>query len=325
MRTGELAGPAGATTLTALRTVVRRSVAALLPAEVLLVLCVVGGVRLPPGLLWVLRTVVGTALLLATVLLCLDHRRHRRAGLGSRSALLAALADNVPVPVRRLAAHEVFLSTSFLRWVTRRGPHGVRDGDTAVPYASGQTAVMAGFLFVCVVETVVLALVVPWPVVHAVLLVVDLWGCYFVVALHASCVVRPHVIGADGSLRLRYGALLDIRVPAGRIASVRAATAFPEGRFAAVSGDGTADLAVAGLTTVTVELTEPVRFVRVLGRPAEARAFRFYAADAASAVAVLRAAVARRDGLGAGVTGTGPGPGGDADRRFTGTGPGPAG
>ncbi|WP_432056617.1 hypothetical protein [Streptomyces sp. bgisy022] len=308
MRTAEPAGPAGATNRTALRTVVRRSVAALLPAEVLLVLCVAGGVRLPPGVLGVLRTVVASALLLAAVLLWLDHRRHRRAGLGRRSALLAALADNVPVPVRRLTAHEVYLSTSFLRWVTRRGPHGVRDGDTAVPYASGQAAVMCGLLFVCVVETVVLALVIPWPVVHGVLLVVDLWGCYVVVALHASCVVRPHVIGADGSLRLRYGALLDIRVPAGRIASVRAVTAFPQGRFAAVSDDGAADLAVAGLTTVTVELTEPVRFVRVLGGPAEARAFRFHAEDAASAVAVLRAAAGRRDGRGAaGVTGTGPG------------------
>src|SRR5690606_41635221 len=109
----------------------------------------------------------------------------------------------------------------------------------------------------------------PWPVAPSVPVVVAVWGCDCVVALHASCVLRPHVIGADGSLRLRYGALLDIRVPAGRIASVRAVRAFPEGRMAAVGDDGTADLAVAGQTTVTVELTEPVRFGRALGRPAE--------------------------------------------------------
>lgn len=52
---------------------------------------------------------------------------------------------------------------------------------------------------------------------------------------------------------------------------------------------------MAGQTTVTVELTEPVRFVGVLGRPAEARAFRFYADDAASAVAALGARAPRRD------------------------------
>jgi hypothetical protein len=31
----------------------------------------------------------------------------------------------------------------------------------------------------------------------------DLWGVYFMLGLFASFVVRPHVIGADGSLRLR--------------------------------------------------------------------------------------------------------------------------
>ncbi len=65
--------------------------------------------------------------------------------------------------------------------------------------------------------------------------------------------VRPHVVGADGSLRLRYGALLDIRV---------------------------------------VELTEPVCFVRPLGKTAEARAFRFYAEDPAAVVTALRAGAA---------------------------------
>lgn len=295
MRTSELAGPAGATNLKALRTTVRWSLVALLPAELVLALCVVGGVRIAPGAQWAVRLTVLVPVVLATVLVGLDHRRHRRGGLGRRAALRAALADSVPAALRRLTAHEIFLSTSFLRWVTRRGPHGVGRGDTAVTYASGQSAVMAGFLFVCVVETVMLALVIPWPVVHAVTLVVDVWGCYFVLALHASCVVRPHVIGADGSLRLRYGALLDIRIPVGRIASVRAVRAFPEGKMAAVGEDGTADLAVAGQTTVTVELTGPVRFVRVLGRPAEARAFRFYADDAAAAVAALRARAPRPD------------------------------
>ncbi|MFE9613796.1 hypothetical protein [Streptomyces sp. NPDC006012] len=272
-----------------LRRVVRWSVAALVPGEAVLVLCVAGGVRISPA---VRLTVESTALALLTAtaaLLWLDHRRHRRDGLGRRSAFHAAIGDTVPVAVRKLTAHEVFLCTSFLRWVFRRGPHGVREGDLPVPYAAGQTAMMYGFFFVCVVETVALALLIPWPMVHAVTLVLDVWGCYFVVALHASCVVRPHVIGADGRLRLRYGALLDIRIPADRIASVRLDRRFPQSRPGAVDENGVAELAVGGQTTITVELTEPVRYVRALGRPATARAVRFYADDSGPAVAALRA------------------------------------
>ncbi|RMB85236.1 hypothetical protein [Streptomyces shenzhenensis] len=277
-----------------LRRVVRWSFAALVPGELVLVLCLAGGVRIPAGVRPALESAVLTLVAAAITLFCLDRRRHRRDGLDRRAAFLAAIADTVPAPVRTLAAHELVLSASLLRWVFRRGSHGVRDGDLPVRYAAGQTAVMFGFLFVCVVETVALALLIPWPVVHAVTLVLDIWGCYFVLALHASCVVRPHVIGADGSLRLRYGALVDIRIPADRIASVRPDRKFPESRLAAVDENGVADLAVGGQTTVTVELTEPVRYVRVLGRPAEARAIRFYADDAAPAVAALRAAGTNR-------------------------------
>ncbi|MER6690460.1 hypothetical protein [Streptomyces minutiscleroticus] len=190
---------------------------------------------------------------------------------------------------RRLVAHEVALSAGLLRWLARRGPHGVREGDTAVPYAPGQAAFMYGILFVSVVETVALAYLVPWPVVHAITLVLDLWGVYFVIALHASCVVRPHVVGADGSLRLRYGALFDLRVPAGRVASVRVERRCPDAGPVSVGADGGVDLAVGSRTTVTVELTEPVVFVRPLGRRGEARTFRFYAEDPAAAVAALRA------------------------------------
>ncbi|MFC9912434.1 hypothetical protein [Streptomyces sp. NPDC127197] len=273
----------------ALRKAVRWSFATLVPGELMLVLCVVGGVRTAPAVRLAVELTVLALMAAATALLSLDYRRHRRDGLERGPAFRAAIADTVPAPVRKLTAHEVFLSTSFLRWVTRRGPHGVREGDLPIPYASGQTAVMYGFFFVCVVETVALAFLIPWPVVHAVTLVLDIWGCYFVIALHASCVVRPHVIGADGSLRLRYGALLDIRIPADRIASVRLDRKFPHGKLAVVDENGVADMAVDGQTTVTVELTEPVRYVRALGKPAEARTFRFYADDPASAVASLRA------------------------------------
>ncbi|MGW0854008.1 hypothetical protein [Streptomyces sp. NPDC002690] len=195
----------------------------------------------------------------------------------------------MPTTVRRLAGHQAALAADLQRWATRRGPQGVGEGDHPVAYAPAQAATLYGLLFVCVVETVALAVVIPWPVVHAVALVLDLWGCCFLLALHASCVVCPHVIGADGSLRLRFGALLDVRVPADRVASVRLERRFPAGRPASVDEYGTADIAVGGQTTVTVELTEPLGYARALGRRAEARVFRFYADDPVSAVAALRA------------------------------------
>ncbi|RFC77560.1 hypothetical protein [Streptomyces sp. AcE210] len=273
-----------------LRKTVRWSFAALVPGELALVLCLAGGMRPPPAARTAVELAALALMTASAVLLCLDYRRHHRSGLDPRGAFLSAVADTVPAPVRKLTVHEISLSTSFLRWVARRGPHSVGDGDVAVLYAPGQTSFMYGFLFVSIVETVALAFLIPWPLVHAITLVLDVWGCYFVIALHASCVVRPHVIGADGSLHLRYGALLDIRIPADRIASVRQDRKFPTSRLAAVDEKGVADLAVGGQTTVTVELTEPVRYVRALGKPAEAHAFRFYAEDATSAVAALRAA-----------------------------------
>ncbi|WP_331770118.1 hypothetical protein OG948_41240 (plasmid) [Embleya sp. NBC_00888] len=274
------------------RKIVRWSFVALLPGEFTVILCLVGGVRVPSTARTATAAASLTIAVAASALLALDHRRHRRAGLARRPAFLAAIADTVPAPVRRLTAHELFLSTSFLRWATRRGPHGVRDGDLPVAYAPGQTAYVYCFFFVSVVETLALAFLIPWPVVHAVTLVVDIWGCYFIVALHASCVVRPHVIGPDGSLRLRYGALLDIHIPADHIASVRLERKFPEGRLATVDDNGVADLAVASQTTITVELTAPVSYRRPLGKPAQARAFRFYAEHPEPAVAALKTRVA---------------------------------
>ncbi|MFV5995263.1 hypothetical protein ACNPQM_23135 [Streptomyces sp. NPDC056231] len=273
----------------ALRKALRWGFAALAPCELLVFICVVGGMRVAPAAWLAVELAVLAFLAGVTALLLFDYRRHRREGVHRHSAFLAAIADSVPASVRKLISHEITLATSFLRWVARRGSHGVRGGDHPVPYAPGQAATMYGLLFVCIVETVALAYLIPWPVVHGAMLVLDIWGCYFLLALHASCVVRPHVIGADGSLRLRYGALLDIRIPVDRIASVRLDRNFPDGKLAAPDESGMADVAVAGMTTVTVELTEPVRYLRVLGKHAEARAFRFYADDPVSAVAALRA------------------------------------
>ena len=230
-------------------------------------------------------------------LLIRAYRTHRReGGLERRAALAAVVEDAIPMPVRRLSVHEAKLFTSFLRWITRRRFHGVGEGDVPIPYASGGALVMFALIYASAIETVVLAFVIPWPTVRAITLFLDLWGVYFAIALYASCVVRPHVALADGSLRLRRGALLDITIPAQRIADSRVERRFAAGKAAAVDADGCAVLPMGGQTTVVVELDEPVEFVRPLGKTATARGFRYYAQDPAAAVAALRSAAARPGG-----------------------------
>ncbi|MGK8524388.1 hypothetical protein ACRS6B_23815 [Nocardia asteroides] len=273
----------------ALNRVVRWSCAAVVPGEVVLMVCLVSGIRLAPSVRVAVELAAFAVSAGAATVLALSCHRHRRAGLSWRDAVSAAVAELVPTAVRKLIVHELRLIGGFLRWVTRRGPHGMREDDMAVPYASEQAAILYGFLVVCVVETVALAYLIPWPVVHTIVLVLDVWGAFFIIALHACCVVRPHVIGADGSLRLRYGALLDIHIPARFIASARVQHRYPDTGLAAVDSDAAADLAVAGRTTVTVELTEPLAFTRPLGKVTEARTFRYFAEDPVTAVAELRA------------------------------------
>lgn len=106
-------------------------------------------------------------------------------------------------------------------------------------------------------------------------------------ALHAACVTRPHVVGADGSLRIRYGGLFDLRVPASSVTTARVERRYPEGKLVRLHPDGVLDIAVGSQTTVTVELTGPVTFVRPLGKQGSARTIRFHADDPRAVVAAL--------------------------------------
>lgn len=188
--------------------------------------------------------------------------------------------------LRLLAGHEMRALHSLWLWVRGRR-HAVPDGALAVAYTGPQTAMMYGLLFVSVVETVMLALLTPWPVVHAILLVLDVYGVVFVLSTHAACVTRPHVVGADGALRLRYGARFDLRIPAGAVAGARIERRFPDLGPMAADADGVLDLVVGGQTSVTVELAGPVEFVRPLGKRGQAHSVRFHADDPAAVVAAL--------------------------------------
>ncbi|MDK1343803.1 hypothetical protein QNO09_10880 [Streptomyces sp. 378] len=181
-----------------------------------------------------------------------------------------------------LVRHEVRLFASLALWVVRR-THGT-GGGVAFGYARGQGAMMAGFAFVCLVETVALSVLLrDWPAVHAVFLFLDVYTIVFVVALHASSVVRPHVLDVErGSLRIRRYVHVDLPVPLERIGSVRR-----ELRMTHEPADGELNVEVGSQTTVTLELTEPVTHVTFLGRRRAVRVVRFHADDADGLVRAL--------------------------------------
>ncbi|MFI5519847.1 hypothetical protein [Streptomyces platensis] len=265
----------------------RVAVVAVLPGELALTVCLVAGAR-PPG--WVLagaEALVLAVLLLEAWVLRSLYVAARARGADRRAARQATVREVVPVTVRRLVVHELRALGSLGRWI-RRGTHGVRPGDLAAAYTGPQTAMMYALLFVSVIETAGLAFLIPWPAVHRVLLVLDLYGVVLVLALHAACVTRPHVVRPDGSLRIRYGALFDLAVPPDAVASARVDRRSPEGRLITLSEDGVLDLIVGSQTSVTLELNRPLPFTRPLGGTEEAHTIRFHADDPRALVSALQ-------------------------------------
>ncbi|WP_244502291.1 hypothetical protein [Streptomyces oceani] len=264
----------------------------LLPAELILVGCLLGGVPVSSGILLVVESVVVCLVVAELILLSRVFRRARRSGLDRAAACRAGLREVVPEPLRRLIGHETRAMVSLALWVARRR-HGVRAGDHAVAYAGAQASTMFLLTFAVLVETVVLALLIPWPVVHLVVLVLDLYGVLFVLATHAACVVRPHVVGADGALRVRYGAFFDLRVSAEQVAQARIERGYPTSGPIQVDDEGVLTLSVGNQTSLVVELTEPVPVVRPLGRRETVRVLRFHADDPRAALVQLTASMPR--------------------------------
>ncbi|MGN9841520.1 hypothetical protein ACTMTI_25675 [Nonomuraea sp. H19] len=174
-------------------------------------------------------------------------------------------------------------------WVVRRR-HGVPAGATVVTYAKEQAFMLWLMLFAMAVETVVVDLLLVAMDVPAWLrfavLIADVYGLLFGVALAGACVTRPHVITED-ELRIRYGAYFDVRVPRDRIATVHTGRNYNEEHMVSIK-DGQLRVAVASQTNITIELTEPVALVRPLGRRAEATSIRFFADSPEKVVTALR-------------------------------------
>ncbi|MEV0218167.1 hypothetical protein [Streptomyces sp. NPDC050704] len=187
----------------------------------------------------------------------------------------------MPRAVRRVVGHEVRLLASIARWVARR-PHGSRRG-RAFGYARGQGAMMFGFGFVCVLESVCMTVLLRnYPAVHRVWLALDVYTLLLVVGLHAASVTRPHVLD-DTTLRIRRAVHVDLRVPLASIASVRREMVATHERR-----DGELNLDIGAQTTITIELDSPVRHLTFLGRPRDVRLIRFHADEPEDLVREIR-------------------------------------
>ncbi|WP_148083744.1 hypothetical protein [Micromonospora sp. Llam0] len=132
-----------------------------------------------------------------------------------------------------------------------------------------------------VVEILLRAVGAPAPLRYAIL-IVDAYGVLIALAVIAATVTRPHVIGPD-EVRVRSAAFLDVRVPRRLVTGVRMVRNYNEQGTIRVDGDVLIVSAIAQ-TNLVVELAEPLRVVRPLGRLAHVRTIRFFADDPVAAL-----------------------------------------
>ncbi|WP_371529474.1 hypothetical protein OG302_29065 [Streptomyces sp. NBC_01283] len=256
-----------------MRALMRALAWVVVPVELALAVCLLVGVPLPPHVLVGVEAVAVALLAVEGVGLAVVYRRGGRA----------AVRELVPEPVRLIVGHEVRALHGLVLWVARRR-HGVRAGDLAFGYARDQAAMLYGFVFVCVVETVGLAVLLRnFPTLHAITLVIDVYGVVLMLGIHAASVTRPHVLSAD-ALRVRHGAHRDLRIPLHLIAS-----ASGQRRFTHEAADGVLDIPVASQTSLTLELTEPIMAVGLLGGRRPVTTVRLHSDEPAK----LRAALGR--------------------------------
>ncbi|MFJ1744927.1 hypothetical protein ACIOJD_01610 [Streptomyces sp. NPDC088116] len=201
----------------------------------------------------------------------------------------------LPRSVLRFVKHELRIMASLVRWAARRR-HGVNGADAVFSHGGDQAVMMYGLAFACVVETVALSyLLADWPVVHTVFLVIDVYTVVFVLGLHAASVTRPHVL-ADGTLRVRQAAHIDVHVPLGQIASIRR-----EARFTHEKKNDELNLPIGSQTSITLALTEPVSAPKFLGAPRLVQVIRLHADDPKA----LHDALTRAQAASAPATGSG--------------------
>ncbi|MER7080110.1 hypothetical protein SAMN02982929_05880 [Saccharopolyspora kobensis] len=182
------------------------------------------------------------------------------------------------IAVRRWAAS--------LRAFLLRRRIGLGPDDVELGYAREQVPVMLILMFVLALETAVVGLLVPWPIVH----VLDVCAVLQVVVALAVLVTRPHFVSPD-RLVLRNGARFELELPLTSITAVSATRKSHRGGTFQFQDD-VAELAivVGDQTNVLVELTEPVLVALPNGTTREVEQLRFRTDEPARAVTAIREA-----------------------------------
>jgi hypothetical protein len=196
-------------------------------------------------------------------------------------------------PVRRLLVHQ-WRTIASLWWWIRRRRQDIGPGDLALGYAREQTPMLVALAGVLCLETAIVGLLVPWPVVH----VLDVLAVLQVLGIAATAVTRPHSL-RDDVLILREGPLFEVHVPLASVTAVRAERKYHSGRTIQLSGQqDSADtpelsIVIGSQTDVLVTLSEPVAVVEANGTIGKAEILRFRADEPGTAVSAIKAAADR--------------------------------
>ncbi|MFD0491788.1 hypothetical protein [Saccharopolyspora erythraea] len=167
---------------------------------------------------------------------------------------------------------------------------GVGTGDVALGHARELVPMVLALAFVLGLETAVVGLLVPWPIVH----VLDVLAVLQVLSVAAVAVTRPHLVGGGRRL-LRGGALFEVEVPLTLVESVRAERERHSGAAIQFADKDVPELhiAVGGWTDVVVKLEKAVSVTKPDGTSGMANRVRFRCDDGKNAVTKIRAEAAR--------------------------------
>lgn len=177
--------------------------------------------------------------------------------------------------MKRLWQFQVRSTASLWPWIRRRRQN-VGPDDIPLAYARDQLPMLITFACLLGVETMVVGLLVPWPIIH----VLDVLAVLQVLGLAATAVTRPHYIHED-TLILREGTHFEVKVPLASVAAVQVARKDHNGRTVERDGEQLT-IAVGSQTNVLVTLVEPVHGARVL---------RFYTDEPQAAVMAIKDAI----------------------------------
>lgn len=224
-------------------------VVAILTALTNAVLAAVG--ILAPGTAFVLWLAVEIPLFALVVAVTVVRIRALRRSGASWNAVLDDLAGPA---VAGLIRAELRAYRSL--WLfARRRRDGLHDGVVAIGYTKGTMGMPIAFLIACVVETVAIHLLVPWPWLRTTLLVVSVYGFVPLLGMLAARVVHPHLLD-DTRFTIRSGHQTVATVRPENILGARVHRRF--GHTSPVAEDGVLYLPGPDGTNVDVLLRDPL-------------------------------------------------------------------